>query len=117
MSAAELERARRRSEPLRSVEDGQASRQHVQPPFTECGEGFRMCVGVDRVYEVHGITRSPSHLRCAVRACRGPRIHVDSLDLYSARARQGLMRACTDLFEVDEAVVAEDLTRLLEQAE
>jgi DNA primase catalytic core len=85
--------------------------------YARTAEGFRVAFSGDRVYEVRGISRTPSHLRCAVRAARGARFHLDALDLYAARARQALARACAALFGVAETVVSDDLSRLLEYAE
>jgi hypothetical protein len=80
-------------------------------------DGFRLEAAPERAYEVRGISRTPAHMRCAVRAKRGARVHIDSLDLYSARARQTLARACADLFEVGDDEIVQDLARLIEYAE
>jgi DNA primase len=85
--------------------------------YARTSEGFRVTLGGERVYEVRGIARAPGHLRCAVRAARGARFHLDALDLYSARARQALVRAAATIFGVAEPTVNEDLARVVEYAE
>jgi DNA primase catalytic core len=84
--------------------------------YARTPEGFRVTFA-ERVYELRGITRSASHLRCAVRAARGARFHLDSLDLFAARARQQLAKASAELFGVAETVTSEDIVRLVEYAE
>ena len=85
--------------------------------YARTAEGFRVTMGEGRVYEVRGIAKSAGHLRCAVRAAKGARLHLDALDLYSARARGALARAAATVFGASEGVVAEDLARLVEYAE
>jgi DNA primase catalytic core len=78
--------------------------------------GFKVTLA-GRCYEMKGIVRSPTRLRCAVRAQHGARFHLDTLDLYAARARAVWVRACAALFAVDAAVIEQDLRRLIEYAE
>lgn len=78
--------------------------------------GFRLSLS-GRVYEVKGMGRSPTHLRCAVRAQAGARFHLDTLDLYNAKARQTWVRACAGLFGIDAGTTEHDLRRVIEYAE
>lgn len=107
LRAADPQVAERPSMPFHSSRHG----------YTRTPEGFRVQLGEERIYEVRGIAKASSHLRCAIRAARGARFHLDTLDLYSAKARQQLARSCSELFSVPETVVSEDVTRILEYAE
>lgn len=68
-----------------------------------------------RCWRVRGLGRVSSFesLRVNVFAGRGDRFHVDSLDLYVARARAGFVSAAAVELGVDEATVKADLGRVL----
>lgn len=89
----------------------------VRHGYVGTAEGFRVVFGADRTYEVRGITRGATHLRATVRASQGGHIHIDSLDLYAARAREKLSRTCSTTFGIAESIVADDVVRLLGYAE
>jgi DNA primase len=75
-----------------------------------------------RRYEVRGIVRRGTKLKATVKGVADKkgadrRMHVDTVDFYSARSRAYLIKGLCDLFGADEQVVAKDAERLLELAE
>jgi DNA primase len=84
--------------------------------YEKTSGGFRLVLAA-RVYEVKGIGRSATHLRCAVRAQAGARFHLDTVDLYNAKSRATWVHACVELFAMDAADAEQDLHRLIEYAE
>jgi DNA primase len=79
--------------------------------------GFIMTV-LDRKYEVRGIVKKGSKLKATVKGVDGKkRMHVDTVDFYSARSRTYLTKGLCNLFGKDEAVINNDVTKLLEHAE
>ncbi|MCK9488183.1 MAG: hypothetical protein M0Q42_02065 [Xanthomonadales bacterium] len=63
---------------------------------------------------MRGLARclSASSLKGTVRVAMGDRLHLDTLDLYQARARGGFAKAAVEL-GVPEAVIAGDLSALV----
>jgi DNA primase len=106
---------------LRAADPGVAERPSF--PFHRSHHGYEKTAGgfrlnlSGRVYEVKGMGRSPTHLRCAVRAQAGARFHLDTLDLYNAKSRQAWVRACAGLFGIDAGTTEHDLRRVIEYAE
>lgn len=78
-------------------------------------DGELQLVVEGRRWRVRGLGRVSSFesLRVNVFAGRGDRFHVDSLDLYVARARAGFVSAAAVELGVDEAAVKADLGRVL----
>ncbi len=73
----------------------------------------------DRRYRVRGLAKnlSADTLRVNVLASRGEGLHVDTLDLYAAKARAVFAKQTASAFAVEEAVIERDLARLLLQLE
>lgn len=86
-------------------------------PATAAGlvDGELQLVMEGRRWRVRGLGRVSSFesLKVNVFAGRGDRFHVDSLDLYVARARAGFVSAAAVELGVDEATVKADLGRVL----
>lgn len=79
--------------------------------------GFTMAVA-GRRYEVRGISKKGGRLKATVKGMDPKkRMHVDTVDFYSARSRTFLLKGLSNLFGADEAAIADDLAKLLEQAE
>jgi len=80
--------------------------------------GFKL-VFAGRCFEVKGIAREATQLKATVKAwgekARG--FELTTLDLYSARSRDAYARACANLFGEQDAVIKNDLKRLLERVE
>jgi DNA primase len=73
----------------------------------------------DRRYRVRGLEKNTSHdlLKINLLASKAEAIHVDTLDLYSARQRAVFIKQAAIEMEVKEDVVKHDLGRLLLQLE
>jgi DNA primase len=82
--------------------------------------GFTMTTD-GRRYEVRGLSKNNGKLKATVKGIlydkSKKRLHVDTVDFYSARSRNFLIKGLCDLFGADESTIAEDVERLLELAE
>ena len=82
--------------------------------------GFTIIIK-DRRYEVRGLSKNNGKLKATVKGIlydkSKKRLHVDTVDFYSARSRNFLVKGLCDLFGADESTIAEDVERLLELAE
>jgi DNA primase len=69
----------------------------------------------DRRWRVRGLERNLSYdlLRVNVLVAREESFHVDTLDLYSARARQVFLKQCSEELRVPEETVKKDLGKVL----
>lgn len=70
-----------------------------------------------RRYEVRGLEKTPRGLKATVRVEKGCSLHVDTLDLYSARARRQLALDLVRVFEESADTIEGDLTKLLSACE
>ncbi len=87
------------------------------PEICKTDFGFTMTVA-QRRYEVRGISKKGGKLKATVKGIDPKkRMHVDTVDFYSARSRTFLLKGLVDLFGTDETAVADDLGKLMEQAE
>jgi DNA primase len=82
---------------------------------TDAGDGELAMVHGDRRWRVRGLDKATSHgaLRVNVLAARGERFHIDTLDLYSARARQAFITAAAAELGVSADIVKADLGKVL----
>jgi len=76
----------------------------------------------DRRYRVRGLSKNLSHesLKVNVHASKDERFHLDTLDLYQAKARAAFIQQASIELEVDPALIKHDLgavLRALEQAQ
>jgi len=82
--------------------------------------GFTMTTD-GRKYEVRGLSKNNGKLKATIKGIlydkSKKRLHVDTVDFYSARSRNFLIKGLCDLFGSDESTIAEDVERLLELAE
>ena len=69
----------------------------------------------DRRYRVRGLAKNLSYdlMKVNVLAGRGDAMHVDTLDLYSARQRAGFLKQAAQELKVGEDVLKRDLGRVL----
>jgi hypothetical protein len=95
----------------------------VVPDLSSDGDEMRVGFG-DRSWRLRGLARNTSFdvLRVNVLVAvphteRGAGFHVDTLDLYSARARAGFTKEAAVELAVDEKVLKRDLGRVLMAAE
>ena len=66
-----------------------------------------------RWYELRGIEKGPRRLRATLRTEHAGRLHVDSLDFYSARSRKMLCQDLCRFFEETAETIEGDLVRLI----
>jgi len=82
--------------------------------------GFIMTAG-DRRYEVRGLIKRDTKLKATVKGIKQEkskkRMHVDTIDFYSARSRTCLIKGLCDLFGKDKNTITGDVEKLLEHAE
>lgn len=96
---------------------GRQGRSEAGVGIAWCGEGgFRAGYG-PRSYEVLGLRKNPSKLKATVRLEQGGRFHVDTLDLYRARARRAFCRDAARLLDQPLAQIEADLARLIRDCE
>lgn len=95
----------------------------VEPDAVLDSEGMRVCFG-DRRWRVRGLERNTSfdvlkvQVMVSVPAVeRGAGFHIDSFDLYSARARASFVRDAADEVGVEDKILKRDLGRVLMAAE
>lgn len=108
----------------RSVEHSDRVRKRDETAFEATPHGFKITFG-GRYYEAKGISRTETQLRVTLKAVKQerdqegklPRFELTTLDLYSARSRDWHSKVLSRLFGEPEALVREDLMRLVEKAE
>ena len=88
-------------------------------PAVEVNEQQAVIVYGDRRYRVRGLAKNPGPdtLRVNVLASRGEGLHVDTFDLYAAKARAVFAKQTAAALAVEESVIERDLARLLLQLE
>lgn len=86
--------------------------------FQRTAQGFVLSCGPRR-YEVKAIVRQATQLKAVVKASgdRAKGFELRTLDLYSARSRDGYAQDCAALFGEDLSKIKGDLEQLLEQVE
>ena len=84
------------------------------PTLVANGDSAEMTIG-DRAYRVGNLSRnlSPNQMRVTVRVSRGEKVHVDTLELLSARARDLFVKRAADELAVTSEAVKKDLGKLL----
>jgi len=83
----------------------------------EDGGGWRVTLG-SRSYRVRGLTATGlDRLRVNLRIEGSSRMHLDTLDLYSHRARGALIKELARVFEQPEEDVAREVAALIERLE
>ncbi len=101
-----------------SNKDKAVKEKKVQLIVTEYG--FKM-IRESREYEVRGLIKRDTKLKATIKGIvkdrSKKRLHVDTVDFYSARSRAYLTKGLCDLFDENEKVIAEDIEKLLEYAE
>ena len=79
-------------------------------------DGFRVTYGARR-YQVMGLREATGQLRATVRVEQGGRLHIDTLDLYRARARGAFCQEAACLLDQPLAQIRADVVRLIRTAE
>lgn len=70
-----------------------------------------------RRYGIHGLEKGTRKLKATVRVEHAGRLHVDTLDLYSARSRRTLAQDLCRIFEETPETIEADITKLLKHCE
>ncbi len=88
--------------------------------YTATDHGFIVGYG-ERQYEIKGIQRGDTQLKATIKASTdvagSKPFELSTIDLYSSRSRLWFARLCTDLFAAEEALLKEDLGKILERVE
>jgi DNA primase len=79
-------------------------------------DGFTVSYGL-RKYEIRGVEKSPRKIKATVRVEYTGKLHVDTLDFYSARSRRILAQDLCRLFDETPETIEADLTRLVVECE
>ncbi len=96
--------------------DSDAVKNKKAPMVLKTEYGFAMTID-DRQYEIRGINRQNSKLKATVKGIINNNMHVDTVDFYSARSRNFLIKGLCSLFNKEESLINKDVTALLQQAE
>jgi len=80
------------------------------------GVGLSVTYGTRR-YEVRGLEKGPRKLRATIRVDYAGKLHVDTLDFYSARSRRLLAQDLCRVFEAMPEVIEAELDKLLRHCE
>ncbi len=80
------------------------------------GDGWAVTYGL-RTYRVLGLDKGNHKLRATVRVEFAGKLHVDTLDFYSARSRRMLAQDLCRIFDEAPETIEGDLTRLLQACE
>lgn len=124
--ATAADSTRARGETL-SVPSGTSSSTETQPSagpvaaengngLRSGGDGFTVAYGVRR-YRIMGLEKGPRKLKATVRIEHAGKLHVDTLDFYSARSRGILAMDLCRIYEETPETIESDLQRLLVECE
>jgi len=80
------------------------------------GDGLTVTYGV-RKYRIMGLEKGPRKLKATVRIEHAGKLHVDTLDFYSARSRRVLAVDLCRIFEEPPETIEGDLDKLLRHCE
>ena len=79
-------------------------------------DGFIMALGLRR-YQIMGLDKGRRKLKASVRLEHGGKLHVDTLDFYSARARRTLAQDICRVFNESPETIEGDITKLMTACE
>ena len=79
-------------------------------------DGFSITYGL-RTYRVLGLDKGPRRLKATIRVEANGKLHVDTLDFYSARSRRMLAQDLCRIFDETPETIEADITRLLQACE
>ncbi len=96
-----------------SGEEPQPSEQAYRED-TEDGFILKIC---RRKYIIKGIESFPNKLRANIRIEKNKEFHIDTLDLYSAKARKPLIKEIADFYKADREVIGHDMDRIITEVE
>ncbi len=74
-----------------------------------------------RQYQIKGIQRGDTQLKATIKVAAdvnaSKNFELTTIDLYSSRSRHWFAKLCASLLQEPEALIKEDLSKLLEQVE
>lgn len=85
-----------------------------KPKQIEDGFILQYC---QRSYIIRGIEGNPNRLRANIRAENCRKFHIDTVDLYSARARKLFIQDAINLFKEEQEIIEQDMDRIIEAVE
>jgi len=103
-----------------SVEQSESLNKRKQTFYSREEHGFTVGYA-KRQYQVKGIQRGDTQLKATIKVSEeitsSKPFELTTIDLYSSRSRQWFAKLCAGLFREPEALVKEDLARLLQLVE
>lgn len=78
--------------------------------------GFSLTLGLRR-YEIRGLEKGPRKLKATIRVEHAGKIHVDTLDFYSARWRRQLVQDLARIFDELPETLEADIAKLISYCE
>jgi len=92
---------------------GNTAATEAKPAFQKQGHEYHFTYG-ERNYIAKALDKNAddSTLKCVLRAAKEARFHVDTLDLYNAKACWGFVKSATEKLEFDERVIRADLDKI-----
>ena len=103
-----------------SLEQSEKISKRKQTLYRDTAQGFIVGYG-ERQYEIKGIQRGDTQLKATIKASADVQgnlpFELTTIDLYSSRSRVWFAKLCADLFGAAEALVKEDVGKLLNLVE
>ncbi|MCG6944282.1 MAG: toprim domain-containing protein, partial [Deltaproteobacteria bacterium] len=105
-----------------SVEQSDSLNKRKQTFYTQEEHGFTVGYGM-RQYQVKGVQRGDTQLKATIKAAKdvstltNTAFELTTIDLYSSRSRHWFAKLCAGLFDEPEALLSEDISRLLQLVE
>jgi len=96
--------------------NGPQQKPSEQPQREDIEDGFILNI-CRRKYTIRGIESFPNKLRANIRIEKNKQFHIDTLDLYSAKARKPLVKEIADFYNADREVINHDLDRIITEVE
>jgi DNA primase len=79
-------------------------------------DGLSLAIGIRR-YEIRGLEKGPRKLKATLRVEHSGKLHVDTLDLYSARSRKMLAMDLCRIFDETPEPIEADIAKLMKFCE
>lgn len=115
----EFEQLLREANP-ESIEQSDSLNKRKQTLYKQEEHGFTVGYG-KRQYQVKGIQRGDTQLKATIKVSEeinsSKAFELTTIDLYSSRSRHWFAKLCADLFAEPEALIKEDLGKLLQLVE
>ncbi len=103
-----------------SIEQSDSLNKRKQTLYSQEEHGFTVGYA-KRQYQVKGIQRGDTQLKATIKVSEeissNKPFELTTIDLYSSRSRHWFAKLCADLFKEPEALIKEDLSRLLQLVE